>query len=79
MKVRPRAVGGPRSGLFVAGLDALDGPVLRLTKYTPTVPPVHLGGWDKYMHLGFLKGFRHRRAIEAAPMPAAITQVRHRA
>ena len=30
---------GPRSEPFVAGLDALDGPVLRLAKYTPTAAP----------------------------------------
>ena len=32
----------------MAGSDALDGPVLRLTKYTPTVPLIPPGGWDKY-------------------------------
>jgi hypothetical protein len=30
------------------GGNALDGPVLRLAKYTPAAPPVHPGGWDKY-------------------------------
>ena len=64
---------GPRSEPFVAGLDALDGPVLRLAKYTPTATLVRLGGWDKYtlsiFWEGVLASTGHRGRVDARGPP----------
>ena len=60
------------------GTGALDGPVLRLPKYEPAAPLVHLGGWDKDF-LQLLRWHGQRRAIEAATLPAAIADTRSRA
>ena len=51
--------------------NALDGPVLRLAKYTPAAPLVHPGGWDKNTSSIFVVWFGQRRAFEAATLPAA--------
>ncbi len=65
----------------MAGSDALDGPVLRLTKYAPTVPPVPPGGWDK-CSLPIFKGFQastgHRGRVDArghrGHLPSGLTR-----
>ena len=71
----PRAVGEsssaqrPRAapGTSATRRDALDDPVSRLTKYTPTAPPGRLDGWDKFRDRRLTK--RHRRRAEPIGAP----------
>jgi hypothetical protein len=53
--VRAALAGRVRRVRMHAG-NALDGPVLRLAKYTPAAPLVHPGGWDKNTSSIFLFG-----------------------